>query len=527
MQKVLCKTQLVWLAAGLSLLANGRSAGAASVPGPIRDVFNPARGDSILIVYGTQGDSATTAYLKFLAARTFWIVANEKPELKMAVVPDTSITPPRGLEVSLVVLGTKRSNRILKEYERPLQVRVLPDQVFIGLNQFLGKDYTVAFVHPSPFNPFKYLLVLTGSSDSTLAMLPQIPDTFDFCLKQVHQYEKNRYYTAGFFAKGTLPWGLEEGAVKVTGKYRHYRVLLSPKLRLRYPRDWDTLLTPPQKLWLLRTAQKTHDVFAITYGFNLPRPFDLCLVDDLPGTTATDYARLYWKIDPLHLDTTVAPATGIALARFILSCPDAPSDWPTFVQSTGVAPATVFRRAKVIDSATVERPKPKEQVWFEEIVAPDTTYASILFAAANAYQPRALTSVINQVTHTLENPFVPMSTLLERLAARTGDRVIAQLARQAIPLPYDKPIRIRTGIPNLADHLQKDRVLTLASLPSSGAAAAAGMKKGDTLLSIDGISLDFQRALAYQRLAGKKKGDRILFGIQRGEKTLNIPITAR
>jgi C-terminal processing protease CtpA/Prc len=113
--------------------------------------------------------------------------------------------------------------------------------------------------------------------------------------------------------------------------------------------------------------------------------------------------------------------------------------------------------------------------------------------------------------------------VLERIVK---DTVIQRLTRMPLRLsPYGRKPTFRLGLENVGEMFLREEV-TVAGIDGKGAAFAAGLRKGDKIISVDGFPTDRGRSRAYLAWLGKKKGETLTLEIERKgiRRTLVIPI---
>jgi hypothetical protein len=135
------------------------------VTGPIRDVFH----EPILFVWGASDPTQARANEEVARAwaRVRWGVHVDYP-----VVSDTEFFArgePLANERALFLVGNAASNRLVRELERDLPVRVDGDGIVLGTQRIRPKDGTAgrsqlgaAFIRPNPRRPDRYVVVVEG-----------------------------------------------------------------------------------------------------------------------------------------------------------------------------------------------------------------------------------------------------------------------------------------------------------------------------------------------------------------------------
>jgi predicted esterase len=136
-----------------------------TVTGPMRDVLN----GSVLFVYGASDPAQTRANEEAARgwARVRWGVHVDYP-----VMSDTQFFAAGETlanERALFLVGNARSNRVVRELEPSLPIRIDGDDVVLGNKHFAPKNGTgqasqlgVAFIRPNPRRTDRYVVVVEG-----------------------------------------------------------------------------------------------------------------------------------------------------------------------------------------------------------------------------------------------------------------------------------------------------------------------------------------------------------------------------
>ncbi len=129
-----------------------------SVTGPIREVFH----EPLLFVYGASDARQTRANEEVARsfARMRWGVRVDYPV--MSDVEFFAKGEPLANDRALFLVGNALSNRVLRELEAGLMVKVEGNEVVLGSQRFRGKQLGVAFVRPNPRRPDRYVAVVEG-----------------------------------------------------------------------------------------------------------------------------------------------------------------------------------------------------------------------------------------------------------------------------------------------------------------------------------------------------------------------------
>lgn len=125
--------------------------------------------EPFILIYGTLGDSTTTARLLSTArgqAQAWWVRANGR----VRIVPDTSVTDEMIERYDLVLYGNAEQNVITAGIEKNLPVRI-EDGRFVLANEVLPPEASAAlFVYYNPLNPDKKVLVREGIGSDGLKL---------------------------------------------------------------------------------------------------------------------------------------------------------------------------------------------------------------------------------------------------------------------------------------------------------------------------------------------------------------------
>jgi predicted esterase len=128
------------------------------ITGPIRDVFHAP----ITFVYGASDPAQARANEE--VARAFAQI-RAGVLVKYPVMSDEEFFA-RGEalanERALFLVGNAKSNRVLREFEASLPIKVDGDAVVVGAQRFAGRQLGAAFIHPNPKKQDRYLVVVEG-----------------------------------------------------------------------------------------------------------------------------------------------------------------------------------------------------------------------------------------------------------------------------------------------------------------------------------------------------------------------------
>jgi hypothetical protein len=121
--------------------------------GPIEDVFL----EPLVVVYATGDPSMERASREVAVALTRFFSA---ADVRYPILADTEVDPRIVEDYSMILVGSPRSNRWLRKYDRHLPIRIDGDAVVFGKTRVSGPEVGALFVHPNPDRPNRYLLVL-------------------------------------------------------------------------------------------------------------------------------------------------------------------------------------------------------------------------------------------------------------------------------------------------------------------------------------------------------------------------------
>jgi poly(3-hydroxybutyrate) depolymerase len=149
------------------------------VTGPIRDVFH----SPILFVYGTE--SPELARVSEDVARGF-ATMRYGTTVQYPVISDRELYASGGdlkADRSLFLVGTSASNRVLRELEADLPMRIEtaggPDAtraLVLGGKRFAGPGVGASYIYPHPRRPGRYVVVVTGLDAEGIWRGLSIPD---------------------------------------------------------------------------------------------------------------------------------------------------------------------------------------------------------------------------------------------------------------------------------------------------------------------------------------------------------------
>jgi poly(3-hydroxybutyrate) depolymerase len=128
------------------------------ITGPLRDAFHAP----LLFVYGTDDPSQSRANEEVARA---WALVRWGVTVHYPIMSDAEFLArgePLANDRALFLVGNARSNRVLRDLEADLPIRIDGDAVVIGAQRIEGKQLGAAFVRPNPRRPDRYLVVVEG-----------------------------------------------------------------------------------------------------------------------------------------------------------------------------------------------------------------------------------------------------------------------------------------------------------------------------------------------------------------------------
>jgi hypothetical protein len=125
----------------------------AHLEGAIRDVYL----ERLAFVWGAT-DPATARANREIAE---WLARlRYGADVHYPVLPDTDADAALEKERSLVLVGSPRDHRLIRELEPKLPVRATADGLTFGGQTFRGEDVGAIFIHPNPRQPERYVVVV-------------------------------------------------------------------------------------------------------------------------------------------------------------------------------------------------------------------------------------------------------------------------------------------------------------------------------------------------------------------------------
>lgn len=148
--------------AGAWRLGPAQHAGAwkkGDVTGPIRDAFRAP----LLFVWGADDPEQARANEEVARA---WAAIRFGVHVKYPIVSDAEFfakNEPVANDRALFLVGSAKSNRVVRALEPDFPIRVDGDAVTIGGQRIAGKQLGAAFIRPNPKRPDRYVVVVEGA----------------------------------------------------------------------------------------------------------------------------------------------------------------------------------------------------------------------------------------------------------------------------------------------------------------------------------------------------------------------------
>ncbi len=186
--------------------------------GPIKQaMFSP-----FVLVYGTQGEAATTDVLIHLArleAFQWWRRGNGFAE----ALPDTEVTPAIVADYNLVLYGGAGENSVTGRINRFLPIRSDGGRLELGETMLHSPGLAAKFVYPNPLNPEKLVVVNQGTDREGLGLLTSMRTVYagaglpDFVIfdGEISRRGWGGIIAAGFFDSA---WQLDPGLMYYRGE---------------------------------------------------------------------------------------------------------------------------------------------------------------------------------------------------------------------------------------------------------------------------------------------------------------------
>jgi S1-C subfamily serine protease len=156
----------------------------------------------------------------------------------------------------------------------------------------------------------------------------------------------------------------------------------------------------------------------------------------------------------------------------------------------------------------------------------DSTYLLLLGRMVDRGAAGAIGEILDSVTRQGKRYSFKMSEFVDVLGRVVQDTQIQRLAKMPLrPSPYERKPTFGLGLEDVREMFLQEEVI-VKNIDGKGAAFAAGLRKGDKIVSVDGLPTTSNRSRAYLAWLGKKKGQILNLGIERKgvRRTLMIPV---
>jgi poly(3-hydroxybutyrate) depolymerase len=140
--------------------------------GPLSDIYY----EPFMVVYGTQGEDKQE--IEAARKEAEGIRTKRLRGVRFYEVPlksDREVTPTDIESFHLLIVGTPKSNLLLRRIQSQLPVRIEGGAVVAGDRRFPGEDVGFRLIYPNPLYPRKYVVVCTAVTYKGLEGLASIP----------------------------------------------------------------------------------------------------------------------------------------------------------------------------------------------------------------------------------------------------------------------------------------------------------------------------------------------------------------
>ncbi|HXF49398.1 MAG TPA: PDZ domain-containing protein [Verrucomicrobiae bacterium] len=513
------------------VLILGAGSSFAILPGPISDFYTPRPGDTTAVVFGTRGLlPAVVKKLELLAHRNADYLKQKDPSRIVQVYADTSFPMALFGRRSLVLMGTPKSNTFLGEWRHVFPF-ILRDSRFniSGRKLYQGEDLTLSAIFPNPLANDRYVYLLVGSETWAQPSLADWPGDYDYYVAQRHSFwgwQLNR----GKFQKNSSTWSQELVEYERSPHDTTTVVaLVYPYGQVWYPARWeeDSLWDVPltDRIALLAGLQSLFTGLERSIGLRVHGNVDFQLSDRYPAPSAYDpFGRVFLRTHPDLMDSSVFLSWGGPLARVLFPCADAPLDWELFAHRY-LLTQNFFKQAGKLPRELVSAGAGRR--WAEILTEGDSTHLLLLSRMVDRGLAGTIGEILDSVTDRGKKYSFKMSEFTAVLGRMVQDTQILRLAKLPLrPSPYERKPAFDLGVENIREMFLQEEV-RVAAIGGKGAAFAAGLRKGDKIISVDGFPTNYNRSRAYLAWLGKKKGETLKLVIDRQgvRRTLVIPVS--
>lgn len=503
----------------------------AILPGPIKDFYTPRPGDTTAIVFGTRGVPADwIKKLERLAYRNADYLKQKDPARAVEVYADTVFSKELFARRSLVLMGTPRSNPFLGEWRSFFPFMLRDGRFNIGGRKlYSGEDVTLSCIFPNPLAEDRYALLLVGNEPWAQPSLSDWPGDYDYYVAQRHTFW-GQHLNRGKFAKTSGLWSQELSEYdRAPGDTVDIIGFVYPYGKVWYPFHWeensfwgdDPL---PERIRLLTGVQNVIHSLESALGMRVYGSIDLQLSERYPEAFAYDpMGRVFVRTHPKQMDSLAFLSWGKPLIKVLIPCRDAPLDWELFGHRYLLTQAFLRFGVKISGEGGAVNSGRK---WAMDLSSADSTYFMLLTQLVLRGQAQKIGEALDSVTQEGEKHSFQMSEFSGIVGRIVKDTFIQRLARMPLrPSPYGRKPAYELGIKNLGELFLNSEVV-VAELAPKSRALAAGLRKGDKIISVDGLPTARNRSRAYLAWLGKKKGETLKLVIERRgvKRTLAIPL---
>ncbi len=506
------------------LILSGES-GFAILPGPIKDFYTSRAGDTTAIIFGTRELRPNfIKHMELLAYRNADFLKLKDPLRVVEVHADTAFPRELFARRSLVLMGMPKSNSFIAEW-RSYFPFILRDSRFnlTGRKLYQGEDLTLSCIFPNPLAPDRYIMLLIGTEPGGQPSLSDWPGDYDYYVAQRHTFW-GQYLNRGKFEKSSSLWSQELSVYERAPFDTTTLVALQyPQGMVWYPSLWeeDSVWEVPltERVRLLEAIQNHMGFFERSLGVRVHGRVDFQLSDRYPQAFAHDpMGRVFIRTHPKQMDSSAFLSWGVPIVRVLFPCRDAALDWE------------LFGHRYLLTQMHVKKPRgtgaSRMDMWLKTLTNGDSTFLAFLTQLSNRGHAKKIGEALDSVTAMGKKYSFEMSEFVKVAARLSKDSVLQRFAR--IPLrssPYEKTPTYELGLKNLGELFIKSEVM-VGELQPKSRALAAGLRKGDKIVSVDGFPTVTNRSRAYLAWLEKKKGETLKLVIERKgvRRTLVIPI---
>lgn len=519
----------LWLVT-LGVLVSFSSSAWAILPGPMKDFFTPRPGDTTAVVFGTRDVPPDgLKKIELWAHRNADYLRQKDSSRAVEVYADADFPKELFGRRSLVLMGTTESNSFLAEWRNYFPFIFRAGRFNIsGRKLYLGEGITLSSIFPNPLAGDRYVLLLVGEEPWVLPSLSDWPGDYDYYISQRHLFF-GRYLNRGRFEKNSDLWSQNLSEYdRPPGDTATLVGLVYPFGKIWYPYQWEEEVLwkdpIPERIRLLAAVQDLITSFERFLGVWPYGNMDFHLSDRYPEVFAHDpMGRVFIRTHPKQMDSLAFLSWGKPLVRAWFPCRDASFDWELFGQRYFLA-QEFFQRAQ--KSPAEVRAADQGWIWAEALTNQDSTYLQLLVQLVKRGLAGKIGEALDSVMAGGKNHSFSMRAFADVLGRNVKDDATRKMLQLPFhPSPYERRPAYDLGIRNLGELFLNQKVV-LGELGPKSRAAAAGLRKGDKIISVDGFPTERNRSRAYLAWLGKKKGETLKLVIERKgvKRTLIIPL---